>query len=492
MTESHKKGCRRKGCVIPAASIALIVAIFVGREVYLAATAEPGVAVDYHALAEELVASYQPAEGENGWGLLVEAINRMKQMEERRDDWKDDPGYYSNGYSLLINPDADWADEEHESSREEMMTAGREGIAKLREAGVWDLLDQLARSPRVVRPMDQGGVLLDFLLPELGRTRTLAQALAARMRVSHDAGDDADVAAAFVQGCALARAIMHQYTLIDQLVGIAISSLLNEQLRQLLLDRPMNEQSLANIADALEQMTTLPPELPYQGERLFMLDTIQWTHTDDGRGNGRLILSKLGTLQGATGQTPTGQSSLANLASLAFPSKKQTTTQAERFYASAINAAKTPRNERVLSEYDAGTWINQLPRRQILLRMLVPAFSSALAARDQFDALLAGTRTMVAIERFKLREGTYPQSLNQLVPDFLPSLPVDPYATDGRFIYRPLDPTADEFSRAYILYSVAADQADDNGTHDPEVDIKAFRRNATAVDFVFNLPRPER
>ena len=259
MPKSDSKGCRRKGCIIPLASIALLIALFVGREVYLALTATPGSAVDYHALADELVASHQPTEGENGWDLLLEAVARMQQMDERMGKQMDDPGYYSNGYSVLIDPDAEWADEGHVPSREDMMAAGREGLAGLREAGVWDLLDQLARSPRVMSPLPKKGVLLDVPLSELGQVLSLAQPLRARMWASHEAGNDADVAAAFVQGCGLARALMYQFGLIYNLTGLATYSYSDGQLRNILAERPLDEQSLSMIADALDMMARTPP-----------------------------------------------------------------------------------------------------------------------------------------------------------------------------------------------------------------------------------------
>ena len=283
---------------------------------------------------------------------------------------------------------------------------------------------------------------------------------------------------------------MHQFTLIDHLSGIAIFALFDAELRHELVERPLDEQSLLIIADALNRLALTPPQLPFEGERLFMLDTIQWMHTDDGHGNGRLILSRVYGIQSSTGGVPTSGSRLLNLASIAYPSKKQTTRQAEFFYAAVIKAAQTPRQQRAAIQFDPDAWLDQLPQRHILIHMLVPAIGGPLEARDLFDALLAGSRTMVAIERFSLREGLYPATLDQLVPDFLSALPVDPFARDGRFIYRTLDPAADEFGRSYTLYSVGIDQTDDGGFHDRTLYIKAFREGTSGVDFVFNLPRP--
>ena len=290
-------------------------------------------------------------------------------------------------------------------------------------------------------------------------------------------------------GCGIARALMHQLTLIDHLTGIGIFASIDGELRYELVERSLDEQSLLIIADALDRLALTPPQLPFEGERLILLDMIQWMYTDDGHGNGRLILSGVGGIQSSTGGVPNSGSRLLNLVSIAFPSKRQTTKKAEFLYAAVIKAAQTPRQQRAAIQFDADAWLDQLPQRHILIHMLVPALGRALDVRDLFDALLAGSRTMVAIERFNLRDDLYPATLDQLVPDFLTALPVDPFARDGRFIYRTIDPAADEFGRSYTLYSVGTDQTDDGGLHDRTLYIKAFREGESGVDYVFNLPR---
>ena len=62
----------------------------------------------------------------------------------------------------------------------------------------------------------------------------------------------------------------------------------------------------------------------------------------------------------------------------------------------------------------------------------------------------------IALKRFQLRNGHWPQTLDELVPDFLASVPVDPY--DGK----PLryHPNADG---TFLLYCVGEDGVDDGG-----------------------------
>ena len=62
--------------------------------------------------------------------------------------------------------------------------------------------------------------------------------------------------------------------------------------------------------------------------------------------------------------------------------------------------------------------------------MLLPALTD-LGGKDsksqQWSLLQQLAGTAMAIERYRLANRTLPQSLDQLIPQFLSSLPVDPY-----------------------------------------------------------------
>ena len=69
-------------------------------------------------------------------------------------------------------------------------------------------------------------------------------------------------------------------------------------------------------------------------------------------------------------------------------------------------------------------------------------------------------RTALAIERFRSAHGQPPENLKELTPQFLDSIPIDPF--DGAPLrYRRLE-------RGYLIYSVDVDGADDGGKEKPE------------------------
>ena len=80
----------------------------------------------------------------------------------------------------------------------------------------------------------------------------------------------------------------------------------------------------------------------------------------------------------------------------------------------------------------------------------------------QFYEALATRRiaaVIIAVQLYRAEHGNgYPVSLAQLVPDYLPSVPIDPMAGDGRPLgYHPNTKPA-------VVYSVGVNGIDDGGT----------------------------
>jgi len=71
-------------------------------------------------------------------------------------------------------------------------------------------------------------------------------------------------------------------------------------------------------------------------------------------------------------------------------------------------------------------------------------------------AYVRAARVAVAIERYRLATGTLPDSLADLVPEYVDTLPGDPFV-EGPMRYR----RADE-GDGYVVYSVGADQTDND------------------------------
>ena len=480
-----------------------LVAVFVawlGREVYIAFTATPGPRVDYFAKLTELVDSHQPAAGADGdaWPILIEAARL--EFECRRMVGPGDAAGWSVplDYSAIGAPRRRWSDGsltvDGKHSWDEVEAKAVKGIELLRTQGLPDLLSRAAAMPRAVRvlPSPPPAHVVDIMLPELSRFRQLARVNRARMTLAGRAGDDGEFTAAFDQTLALAKFTASQGLLIDYLVGLAIHMVALGELNAQVCERSLDERTLLALAASIERHPLPPMSLALEGERICMLDTIQWTHTDDGRGGGRLILSQVfGSGALTFGGGPTGvvggmaRSPLVNIGGIAFADRRSTTARTHEYFDNIARAAGLPRSRRGPDTFSPDVYQQQLSRRFLLLKMVLPSTGHALTVADDLALRVAGTRVMLAIELFRARTGAHPETLDAL------SLPaeamVDPFS-GSTFAYRRLA-EPDRYGRRYLLYAVGADGVDDGGLTKGWQPQSALRAGGGGYDYVVNMPR---
>jgi hypothetical protein len=129
--------------------------------------------------------------------------------------------------------------------------------------------------------------------------------------------------------------------------------------------------------------------------------------------------------------------------------------------AKTLAAAELPYPARFSASEQAGVILtNPPPRFCIFSRMLLPALARVYARDADFTARIRAATTALAVERFRRAHGNaLPDTLEALVPAYLPAVPSDPF--DGK----PL-----RFSRygarhghSYAVYSVGSDRKDDGG-----------------------------
>lgn len=95
--------------------------------------------------------------------------------------------------------------------------------------------------------------------------------------------------------------------------------------------------------------------------------------------------------------------------------------------------------------------------RYMLTLGIVPALEAMSRSHARAAAHLAVVDALIATRRFHLRNGRLPESIDQLVPDFLPEVPLDPLSTDAQ----PLNlMTVDGRTK---IYSVGLNRVDDQG-----------------------------
>ncbi len=120
-----------------------------------------------------------------------------------------------------------------------------------------------------------------------------------------------------------------------------------------------------------------------------------------------------------------------------------------------------------------------------LMSIIVPGLDKTLEVKCRTDGVLAGAKLAVACRRFARDKGRWPETLAELVPDFLSEVPRDPF--DGA----PFRYSAEKG----LVWAVGTNLTDEGGSmRVPGVD-KADGTNRNrhkAEDFVFELKAPEK
>jgi hypothetical protein len=309
----------------------------------------------------------------------------------------------------------------------------------------------------------------------------------------------------FEQALAVSNAVWRQGTFIDSLSGDAMREFAISQMRLIAMERTLPADALRECLAALDHLPAPPPGLTIEGMRLETLDAIQQVFTDDGRGGGRLIPQKVRPLvvlrkQHLINRLP--DSPLSNVTGFYFEGRRSTTRTAECYHDGITRLAAVPPHRRTADLFDDAAFLEALSwSRQPLLTGMLPLHSVQVGIRDRHDTNVAGLRTLLAIEAYRMEDGSYPDRLEQVSPSILSTVPVDPFS--GRpFGYRRLH-GGDADGRYYLLWSTGSDATDDGGKRHPESNERAVAQRVRTwsppglpekpfvpgYDYIINEPR---
>jgi len=127
-----------------------------------------------------------------------------------------------------------------------------------------------------------------------------------------------------------------------------------------------------------------------------------------------------------------------------------------------IEASRQPPAERLRRFRKADDEIRQLSFLHVMIKNVTPAMTRVAELDLRLRAHLDLAKAALAVERYRLATGKVPGQLEELVPQYLERVPVDPF--DNQPIrYRRTQP-------GYVLYSVDTDGHDDGGRERSEKD----------------------
>ena len=374
----------------------------------------------------ELEGHYRLPPGvEDTTALWLEATALLETPEFESD--AGDLPIVGRGDSEIPPPGEPWEDLQ---AVEELLQKYRTSVA---------LMHQAADSGGAARyPTDfhQG---LIMLMDHVQRLRGGARLLSLEAHVRAHRGDPAGAARSIRAILILARSLKREPTIVSMLVRIACEGIAIQQLEELLGTVNFSEEDLIELQEDLRAADY--QEHVYQamlGERVTIVTAIEDPTMQgiDGPRGGLWRLTQRDALA----------LSLEHMGELVAATRKP--------WPQALRDADQA--EQRLDKITEASLVNRA--RYVLPALLLPAISVAFQAAARARATADAADAAIAVERFRRRHGRLPDQLDELVPEFLPEVPLDPF--DGQ----PLRYLVDE--AGCRIYSLGMNQTDEGGEGD--------------------------
>jgi hypothetical protein len=337
--------------------------------------------------------------------------------------------------------DGDWLPERGKTLSAEQMQELKSVLEDSKET--LGLLHSVPDGMRSRYPVDltQG---FNALLPHLAKIKRAATLLCAESVYYATLGDQERAVEAVTAASRLANSLRNEPTLISYLVFTSAHSM-----ALITTDRLLQKPSLSD--DQLRRLERVAVRADYPAglSHALVAERCQGLSLFTNPQEQKAFLS---------GNLGSSGSSSGGLRSAAISGVLKTTgimRRDRRFYletmAQHVNAANKPMPERF-----GVAPTNAVPHKlYIFSRMLLPSLSNLYAKSGDVMARASSLRTAIAVERYRLAAGALPESLGQLVPRYLPEIPIDPF-TGKPLKYERREP-------GYVVYSLGSNRVDDGG-----------------------------
>ncbi|MBU0714285.1 MAG: hypothetical protein KJ964_02875 [Verrucomicrobia bacterium] len=291
-----------------------------------------------------------------------------------------------------------------------------------------------------------------MLLPNLGSIRQIARVLSIKAELDVQAGNGAEAFATVLEGLKLADLLKQEPVLVTQLVRIACDLVMIDRMERMADETDIPpDQARALIVELAQHTDATPWVRTMDGERVAMglwcFQTFQHGSFHDFNS-----LLDMGMDMHFAPWLGWGLQYLyMPILKKDFAVYLTLMSQVQDYYKVPYwKAAETIRNHPT---------DQQIPRYCLLTRLLFPNLTAVVTRNTEHDAAIDVARVGLGLKLFKQKNGAYPDLLDKLTPEFLESIPVDPF-TGKALIYRKAD-------AGFMLYSLGPNQQDDNGTPRP-------------------------
>lgn len=315
------------------------------------------------------------------------------------------------------------------------------------------------------------------LLAHLPAMRGTAKALALDATVAASTGDGRRAVEDLGVVIRLSMLQQQPRLLINDLIAMAMRSLACSRALMLLEAYP-DSFTDADLQALQVAMRSVPPDLAtldLSGESIFFEDFVQCTYTDDGDGDGWFNPDPAASAtlsiitRGPDADTGSARDGLASLVSpfvaVSQVGRRQLLEQ-HAAWVSEMNeiAPRTLAQVRSMPSASLESRLHNdeaFAARHRLLFLLVPAISHSHAIFAADRAAREAVDTVAAALRFRLANGAWPSSAHQLVPSFLPTVPLDPWSATSTPV------AMGDAEGAFRIWSIGCDQVDQGGVIAP-------------------------
>ena len=382
--------------------------------------------------------------------------------------------YYNKAFGLM----KDWPSEDAETRARKIIKEGwkeedkeLEELLKANEPAFEEFRKGLVKEKcRFI----SGEITYDTPLPHLKKARDMARLLMLEARLYERNGDLEKAITNSLDVIKLGRDLGQDRILISKLVDIAIFSISYAALKDLVgsenLTPALSRITLSRVMELEERSVSMRETL--EGEAAVAKSAVRWTLID--------IEEEAATKAEETPLEKT-KKMWRNFLVLKAPNEKkrltflvikQTYRRIDEYYGRTISFIEKG-DYKAISAFEDAYW-KKIEERKLTLRDFLRANEKfpELMVDVLFIILLPGTGrssiyfanaqarerfiiTTLAVRLFKMEKGRWPEKLDELVPEYLDEVPLDPFAL------KPLRYKKHESK--WIIYSIGPDGKDDGG-----------------------------
>ena len=348
---------------------------------------------------------------------------------------------------------------------------------------VLDLFVKSVRKPNFVCWRKREDSIIAILLPEVQSNREFARDL--RVRITERLGRG-DAEGAWYDAMSMYKFCRNHYVndpiYVIKLVGFAIEEMGYESAKLILKEGNLTKEQLERFSKELNELTPLPPIL----ESAEFEDIVGYAVLQKFRKHGPILLGYPNEKEDKIFQILNGLSLFPydlNIAGKRLTKLKRemnrNSTDSVWKYSPTAYAKQTSdqtrykvfHNERLSKSWDLLRVPLIRTRSELIADIIFYLHTvTPVAFQHPSQARYAILRTAFALERYKLEHGSYPETLDSLLPDYLDMVPLDPYYPYGKsdreakyqreLIYKRSP------EEGYTLYSVYNNGKDDGGKED--------------------------